>query len=258
MSRALTIEMLFPEIANLHGDNANVTYLSQCRPDARVIRTGLTDTPAFATEHVDLVYLGPLTEHGQLKAIERLVPHRDRITALIEAGTAFLFTHNALEVLGARIRNDDMNYDVAGVGVFEIESTVRMFGRYNGKVMGTVPDVGAEHPVLGYKSQFSMVSESVVTDSASQLIPGFLNADRGIGRNTATNVEGVRLGNFFGTSLIGPLLIVNPHFTRHLLTTLDPDSEPILAHEQLALAAYDARLSDFNDTRRWHDFERIS
>ena len=250
MSRALTIEMLFPEIANLHGDNANIGYLAQCRPDARVIRTSLTDTPAFATEPVDLVYLGALTEQGQLKAIERLRPHRKRIEALIEAGTAFLFTHNALEVLGTRIRNDEMNYDVPGVGIFELESTLRMFGRYNGKVMGTVAEVGAEHPVLGYKSQFSMV-----TGGAS--LPGFLTADRGIGRNTGTAVEGVRHNRFIGTSLIGPLLIVNPHLTRSLLAQLDPDTEPTLAHESFALAAYDARLNDFRDERRWHPFERV-
>lgn len=250
MSRALTIEVLFPEIANLHGDNANIAYLAQCRPDARVIRTGLTDTPAFVSSSVDLVYLGPLTELGQLKAIERLRPYRDQIVSLIEAGTVFLFTHNALEVLGARIRNDDMSYDVPGLGVFELESTVRMFGRYNGKVMGMVPEVGAEHPVLGYKSQFSMVT-------APQSLPGFLTADRGIGRDTATAVEGVRVGNFIGTSLLGPLLVVNPHFTRSLLAQLDPDSEPTLAHEQLALAAYEARLSDFRVQRRWHHFERV-
>jgi lipid II isoglutaminyl synthase (glutamine-hydrolysing) len=260
MNSALTIEMLFPEIANLHGDNANIAYLARCRPDARVIRTALTETPAFVTERVDLVYLGPLTELGQLKAIERLAPHRDRIEALIEAGTTFLFTHNALEVLGTRIRNDDMNYDVPGVGVFELESTLRMFGRYNGKVMGTVPEAGSEHLVLGYKSQFSMVSEGVSASqiSTAQSVPGFLTAVRGIGRNTATAVEGVRRGNFIGTSLLGPLLIVNPHFTRGLLALLDPDSEPSLAHEQLALAAYDARLTDFRDKRRWHNFERVN
>jgi CobQ-like glutamine amidotransferase family enzyme len=250
VSRALTIEVLFPEIANLHGDNANIAYLARCRPDARVIRTSLTDAPAFVAGPVDLVYLGAMTELGQLKAIERLRAHRDRIEALIEAGTAFLFTHNALEVLGIRIRNDDMNYDVPGVGVFELESTLQMFGRYNGKVMGTVPGMEAEHPVLGYKSQFSMVT-------ASQSLPGFITANRGIGRNTATAIEGVRQGNFIGTSLLGPLLIVNPHFTRGLLTQLDPDSEPKLAHEQLALAAYRARLDDFRDGRRWHPFERV-
>lgn len=250
MTRALTIEMLFPEIANLHGDNANIDYLAQCRPDARVIRTGLTDAPAFASERVDLVYLGPLTEQGQLKAIERLRPHRDRIAALIEEGTAFLFTHNALEVLGTRIRNDDMGYDAPGVGVFELESTLRMFGRYNGKVMGTLPELGAEHPVVGYKSQFSTVT-------APESLPGFLVADRGVGRNTATAVEGVRRGNFLGTSLLGPLLVANPQLTRWFLTTLDPDIEPVLAHEPLALAAYEARLRDFRDPRRWHRTERV-
>jgi lipid II isoglutaminyl synthase (glutamine-hydrolysing) len=185
---------------------------------------------------------------GQLKAIERLRPHRARIESLIEGGTAFLFTHNALEVLGARVRNDEMNYDVPGVGIFPLESTLRMFERYNGKVMGAVPEVGADYPVVGYKSQFSMVS--VLEEQ-----PGFLTADRGIGRNTTTTVEGIRVGNFFGTSLLGPILIGNPQFARSLLAILDPDSEPTLAHEELALAAYQARLSDFRDERRWHSFE---
>jgi CobQ-like glutamine amidotransferase family enzyme len=244
----LTIEMLFPEIANLHGDNANVAYLAQCRPDARIVRTSLTDVPLFSTAPVDLVYLGPLTEQGQLTAIERLRPYRDHLDALIEQGTAFLFTHNALEVLGSRIRNDEMGYDVPGVGVFELESTLRMFGRYSGKVMGSV--TGVEQPVLGYKSQFSMVE-------APAELPGFLTADRGIGRSASTAIEGVRRHNFVGTSLIGPLLIVNPHFTRQLLAQLDPDTEPTLAHEDLAIAAYDARLRDFRDDRRWHPFERV-
>ena len=248
---ALTIEMLFPEIANLHGDNANIDYLSLCRPDAKVVRTALTDTPAFATSSVDLIYLGPLTEHGQLKAIERLRPHKQRIEALIEAGTTFLFTHNALEVLGTRIRNIEMKYDAPGVGIFDLESELRMFARYNGKVMGTVAAVGQEHPIVGYKSQFSMVT-------AADTLPGFLIADRGIGRSTATAVEGVRRRGFIGTSPIGPLLITNPHFTRSLLTQLDPDSEPVLAHEQLARAAYEARLDDFRERKRWHPVERVA
>ena len=248
---ALTIEVLFPEIANLHGDNANIDYLVQCRPDARVLRTGLTDTPAFASGPVDLVYLGPLTENGQLKAIDHLRPQRDRIEALIESGTSFLFTHNALEVLGSRISNAEMDYDVAGLGIFDLESTVSMFGRYNGKVLGVTPEAGADYPVVGYKSQFSMV-----TGAGS--LPGFLTAERGIGRNQATAVEGVRVNNFLGTSLLGPLLVTNPRFTRGLLARLDPDTEPVLAHQDLAIAAYDARLAGFRDARRWHAFEQVT
>ncbi len=248
---SLTIEMLYPEIANLHGDNFNITYLAQCRPDARIVRTGLTDTPEFVTGAPDLVYLGPLTELGQIKAIARLKPHKQRLEDLIEGGTSFLFTHNALEVLGRRIRNDEMGYDEPGVGIFELEANLRMFGRYNGKVIGNVPETAVDEPILGYKSQFSMVT-------ASDALPGFLTANRGIGRNTATAIEGVRRNNFIGTSLIGPLLVVNPYFTRTLLARLDPDTEPALAHEDLAIQAYDARLRDFGEDKRWHEFEKVT
>lgn len=213
MSRALTIEALFPEIANLHGDNANVTYLSQCRPDARVIRTALTDTPEFVTGDVDLVYLGPLTEEGQLKAIERLRPHRDRIEALIESGTTFLFTHNALEVLGSRIRNDDMKYDVQAVGLFELESTLRMFGRYNGKVVGLVDEAGPAHPVVGYKSQFSMVE-------VAEPIEGFPD---GRARDRPQHHDGGR-----GRS--------PQELHRHLAAGPDPDRQPVVHARPVAAA----------------------
>ena len=42
------------------------------------------------------------------------------------------------------------------------------------------------------------------------------------------------------------------------LATIDPDSEPVLAHEALAMAAYEARLRDFRDAKRWHPFERVT
>lgn len=246
----LTIEMLYPEVANLHGDNANIDYLAACRPDARIIRTPLSERPAFVDGAVELVYLGPLTERGQLRAIEHLRPHRDRIRARIEEGGAFLFTHNAMEVLGTRIRNDEMAYDVEALGLVEFETSLRMFERLNGKVMGVAPESGAEFPIVGYKSQFSTVH-------ADDSLPGFLVAERGIGRSTATAVEGFRRGNFIGTSLIGPLLVTNPEFTRGLLRLLDQHTEPVLAHEELALSAYRERLRGFRDPARWHAAEKV-
>lgn len=245
----LTIEMLFPEIANLHGDNANIDFLSRCLPDARIVRTRLNQTPEFVSGSVDLVYLGPLTESGQIRAINRLAPHKARIEALIQAGTHFLFTHNAMEVLGSRIVNKDMNYDVAGVGLFEFESEVKMFERYTGKVMGVFD--GIAQPIVGYKSQFSMVTDPTE-------LGGFITTTRGIGRNTTTHVEGIRRNNFIGTSLIGPILLTNPHFSRWLLSSLDPTREPNLALEEFSVAAYDSRLREFQDDRTWSDFEKVS
>ncbi len=245
----LTIEMLYPEIANLHGDNANIGYLARCLPDARVVRTGLNETPEFVSGKVDLVYLGPLTEKGQIRAIARLTPYKSKIEELIHSGTHFLFTHNAMECLGSRIVNTEMNYDIPGVGVFDFSSEVRMFERYTGKVMGSFD--GVSQPIVGYKSQFSMVS-------GSPEIPGFMTTTRGIGRNPTTRVEGVRVNNFIGTSLIGPVLVMNPHLAEWLVSSLVPTRKPELALKDFAFAAYDARLREFQDDRTWSSFERVT
>ena len=245
----LTIEMLFPEIANLHGDNANIDYLARCLPESRIIRTGLNETPEFVSGKVDLVYLGPLTEKGQIRAIARLTPHKSRIEELIQSGTHFLFTHNAMECLGSRIVNSEMKYDIPGVGIFDFASEVRMFNRYTGKVMGMFD--GVSQPIVGYKSQFSTLSDSLE-------IPGFMTAARGIGRNMTTRVEGVRVNNFIGTSLIGPVLLMNPHLAEWLMSSLVPSREPQLALHDFAVAAYDARLREFHDARTWSAFERVT
>ena len=241
----MKIEMLFPEVANLHGDNHNIVYLGQCRPDATIIRTALTDSPTFATAPVDLIYLGPMPESAQPKVVARLLPHRERIAELIESGTVFLFTHNAFETLGETLQTWDGG-EIAGLGLFPLRSHFNPFERYAAKVLGQAEGT----TIVGYKAQFSFVD-------ADDALPGFLVAERGIGRTRSTRVEGVRRHNFIGTSLIGPLLINNPLFTKALLHLIDPDSEPVLAHEDLALAAYEARLADFRDPKRWHPIERL-
>jgi CobQ-like glutamine amidotransferase family enzyme len=242
----MLIEVLFPDVANLHGDLFNTTYLAQCRPDAVVTRTALNDPPAFASKPVDLVYLGPMPERAQLWVIDRLLPYRTRLEELIASGTVFLFTHNAMEVLGESIRNDAQNYEAPGLGLLPIRSKVLLCERYNGKVMGQAFGT----TVVGYKSQFSRVT-------ATAEIAPFLVADKGVGRDEHTTLEGVRMMNFFGTSLLGPLLINNPDLTLQLLRLLDPDTEPTLAHEPQVRAAYRARLADFNDPKRWHPAELV-
>ena len=103
----MRIEILFPETANLFGDLGNVRYLRSCLPQGEFVETALNEEPRFLTEPMDLVYLGPMTERTQEKVIEKLMPHKERIRELIEQGRVFLFTGNALEVLGTSIEKED-------------------------------------------------------------------------------------------------------------------------------------------------------
>ena len=68
----MKIEILYPEMAYLFGDNANVLYLKKTLPDAEFVSTSKGDAPRFLSEKIDLVYLGALTERNQEKAIKLL------------------------------------------------------------------------------------------------------------------------------------------------------------------------------------------
>ncbi len=54
----------------------------------------------------------------------------------------------------------------------------------------------------------------------------------------------IRVKNFFGTYLIGPLLVLNPCFTKYLLNIMGVEN-PSLAFEKEAVDAYNKRLEDF-------------
>lgn len=103
----MRIEVLFPEFCNVFGETGNIRYLKMCLPNAEFIETGVNEKPAFVSENVDLIYMGPMTERAQEKIIKRLLPYKNKIEELIEKGVCFLFTGNALEILGKYIEDED-------------------------------------------------------------------------------------------------------------------------------------------------------
>ena len=56
----MKIEVLYPEVANLYGDSANIMYLKQILEDATFIETNLNNKPKFIDEKIDLVYIGTI------------------------------------------------------------------------------------------------------------------------------------------------------------------------------------------------------
>ena len=101
----MKIEVLFPEFCNLYGDMSNIEYLHKCIPEAEIIYTSIDEEPAFLTQNVNLIYLGPLTERKQEIVINKLKPYKEKIEELINNKTPFLFTGNAVEVLGKYIES---------------------------------------------------------------------------------------------------------------------------------------------------------
>lgn len=227
----MKIEILFPEFCNLYGDMFNMKYLKKCLPDAEFIETALEEEPTFVKENVNLIYLGPMTEKTQEKVISKLLPYKERIIDLIEKNTVFLFTGNAIEVLGKYIENEDET-SIEGLGIFDVYAKRDMFHRHNSFLIGKYEDI----EVIGFKSQFTML----YGDNTNM---AFLEVEKGIGINKESKLEGIKKNNFIGTYLIGPLLILNPLFTKKILEMLGVDGEVALKEE--TMAAYEERIKEF-------------
>ena len=227
----MKVEVLFPEFCNLYGDMYNMKYLKMCIPEAEFIETALDDVPAFTKEDVNMIYLGPMTENTQEKVIARLKPYKEKIEELIDKNVVFLFTGNAIEVLGKYIENEDGS-KIDAIGIFDVYSKRDMMHRHNSYLIGKYEDI----EIVGFKSQFTMM----YGDNKDSY---FVEVEKGIGLNKESNLEGIKKNNFVGTYLIGPILIQNPLLTKKLLKTMGA-KEDKLAFEDDLMAAYDARLKE--------------
>lgn len=228
----MKIEVLFPEFGNLFGDNSNISYLRKCLPDAEIIETSINSKPTFVEEKVNLIYLGPMSEKAQEIVIQKLLPYKARIEELIKNNTTFLWTGNSIEVLGKYIENEDGS-KVEGLGIFDIYAKRDMMNRKNSNVIGKYEDI----EIVGFQSQFT----TLYGDNKNNY---FLDLVVGMGTNENKKLEGIKKNNFIGTYVIGPILILNPLFTKKLLKMMGVE-EPKLALEKEVMTAYEARLKEF-------------
>lgn len=230
----MKIEILFPEVANLYGDLFNIRYLKQCLPEVEIVSAHLDTEPAFVTEHVNMIYMGPMTEKSQELVIEKLLPYKEKIEEMIENNIIFLITGNALEIFGLSIEKEDGTI-IKGLGIFPTKAKRTMFKRYNSMFLGEYKDI----EIVGFKNQFSH-SYGDVRNSY------FCETIRGDGLNEDTKREGIAKNNFIATYLLGPILILNPLFTKKILRLLK-NKRPNLAFEEESMYAYLLRLREFKN-----------
>lgn len=232
----MKIEVLYPELCNLNGDLGNIRYLEQCLPEAEFIYTSILDTPTFVETDVNLIYMGPMSEDSQELVLKKLKPYTRRIKQLIDNNTLFLITGNALDLFGDYIKDEDKRIDCLKIFDFYVERN--MFGRHNSLCLGEFDKL----EMVGFKSQFTWT----YGDNSNNY---FIKVIRGYGINKDSKYEGIHVNNFFGTNLLGPILIMNPYFTKYIMKLLGIKKTK-LKFEKETIDAYDQRLKEFKDLNK--------
>ena len=232
----MVIEILFNEVCSLFGDSQNAAYLKATLPEAEFIYTPLTETPYFVDNTPDVICLGAMTENTQRRVLEKLMPLKARIEALVDAGVPFLATGNAGEIFCRSIDYVTEEIKVDGLGIFDLEVKTNLFDRYNGKVLGEFEGM----KIVGFRSQFSFI----YGDNSSNY---FLKCIRGDGINRESKLEGMRKNNLICTQVIGPILPLNPQFCEYFIGLTG--TKAVAAFRQNAMAAYEQRLKEYNDPK---------
>lgn len=236
----MKIEVLYPEVCNLYGDLMNIEYLKRSLAasgvsDVEIIETSLKSEPCFAKSAVDLIYMGTMTESAQELVLKALTPYKARLEELIGNGQLFLITGNALELFGEYIECEEKE-NINCLGIFKTHAVQKMLQRYNSLYVGKYGDVD----IVGFKSQF--------THSYGEF-EGLFETVRGDGLNPGTKSEGIKKNNFMGTYIIGPILVLNPPFTKELIKLMGVE-KPAAAYEEAAMDVYEHRLSEFMEPTR--------
>lgn len=232
----MTIEILFQEVCGLYGDSQNPIYLQATLPDAEFIYTKLTDTPYFADNDPDLIYIGCMSESTQRRVISKLMPYKERIFQLIEKGTPILATGNAAEIFAKEISYVTENIQAEGLGIFDLTVKTDYFNRYNSMVLGEFEGIR----IVGFRSQFSFL----YGDNQDCY---FMKCLRGDGINPESSYEGMRKNNLICTQLIGPILPLNPLFCEYLIGLCGVKKQA--AYRDAAMDAYKQRLAEFSDPK---------
>lgn len=231
----MKIEILYPEICTLFGDKGNIMYLSQCLPEAELIYTGINETPRFLNEKIDLVYMCSMSEKSQELILQKWMPLRSDINSALQNGSSlFLFTGNAMELLGNHIEREDGSVVEALDFVPEMCAVRQTPDRFNTLIKADFQEM----TLIGYSSRFSHTFGIPEENAFCQVAIGF-------GSNPESQFEGFYSKNCIATYLLGPLLIQNPDFTLFLLEKLGV-SEPSLPFEAELRNAYSVKSKEFD------------
>ena len=158
--------------------------------------------------------------------IERLKPYKDRIIELINQDKMFLLTGNSLEIFAKNIYENGLVINT-GLAILDVEVERNYQKRVNSIFKGKYQDL----TILGFQSQF---------DSYKSNMEPLFEMEYGINSFSKKHFEGVKYKNLIATTLLGPLLILNPEFSLKILNMTE------LKYQSQLFSAYNKRLEDFN------------
>lgn len=208
----IIIGHLYYDLLNLYGDSGNIKalkyHLEEQGIDVEIRNISVGEKKDF--KDIDLLYIGSGTNDNTLVALEDLKKDIKDLEKYIKDKKFILSTGNSIEIFGNYILLSKQKIKTLGVLDYVCMKEKRI-----------VKDV------------------NTTTNLIDDKIIGFENHD---GKVLTFDDDIIKIDNFYGSYIIGPLLVRNPkfcsYFIKELITSKDKDFEFKTENYDLDIKAY--------------------
>ena len=201
----INIAYLYYDLMNLYGERGNINALSHALEtqniETNIDKLSICDDIDF--DKYDVFIMGSGTDNNQKIVLDHIAKYKDKIKDMIEKGKYFLCTGNSLELFGKTIKYDNETYE--GLNIFEFD-TVKLDKRLVSESLFKSSYV--DNYILGFQNQSGEIKNFDFN---------LFDVLEGVGSFSESTKEGIHYKNFFGTYLIGPILVRNPYFLKKLV-----------------------------------------
>lgn len=202
----IKIAHLYYDLMNLYGESGNVKALKM-----QLEGQGIKTTVKFLTidddlnfKDYDVIYIGAGTENNQKIVLNHLLKYKKDIEKAIDDGIHFICTGNALELFG-NIIEDASHKRLTALGIFDFDVLQEDF-RMVDEVLFKTNLINKY--ILGFQNQSGIIKSNILN---------LFEVVKGIGSYKESKIEGIHYKNFYGTYVIGPLLVRNPDLLKYIV-----------------------------------------
>ena len=230
----INIVHIYYDILNLYGESGNVKVMKKYLEDLgiKVNIKFITLNDEINLDNIDLLYIGCGTENNQDLILNHLKKYKRNITEFIENNKFIISTGNSFELFGKYINTKEalsiFNYKAKRIPFRIVDECLFKSNLIDDKI-------------LGFQNRDSILEE-VSTPLFSVI--------KGTGNSVKDSFEGYTYKNFYGTYLVGPLLVRNPYLLTFLMNKMikekDPNFEIKQANLELEINAYNEFIKNKN------------
>lgn len=193
---------LYHNLMNLYGEYGNIKALIRHLEDqgAQVELTESDSADGLCFTDYDFIYIGSGTEKNQKKALNDLLFNKESFLSAANGGTVMLLTGNSFELLGQSV-TDAHGKKYSALGFADFTSAEQNKKRLTGDCICTCDFLS--RPLVGFINKCSEIKG---------ISSPLFTVKMGLTNTEGEQTEGFHKNNVYGTHLIGPVLVKNPHF----------------------------------------------